>query len=150
MGSSIDRGIVTGAQANQAALMELDRMFSRSAVDVRRRPTLVDAEGVEMEIPDEIFEALRKVVHILKKGQMVSIVSVHQQLTTQQAANILNVSRPHLIGLLDAGSIPYSKTGRHRRIKFGNLMDYKKTRDQERRAELAALTNAAEHAGEYT
>lgn len=146
--SSIDRDIVTGAQASPAALMELAKLFS--AVEVRRRPKLVDAEGVEMEIPDDIFEALRKVVYILKKGQMVAVVSVHHQLTTQQAANILNVSRPHLIGLLDAGKIPYSKTGRHRRITYGDLMDYKKMRDQERRAELAALTNAAERAGEYT
>jgi excisionase family DNA binding protein len=150
MGSGVaDRGNVEGGQADRAALKLLDEIFSRSAVQVKRRPKLQDAEGNSIDLPDELFEVLRKVVHILKKGDMVSIVPVHHELTTQQAAEILNVSRPHLISLLEAGALRFTKTGKHRRIRTGDLFEYKNARDQERRSQLAELTRAAEEAGEY-
>lgn len=149
MGSRLaDRAI--GGQADRAALKVLDDIFRRSAVHEKRRPRLLDAEDNSIELPDEIFEVLRKVVHILKKGDMVSIVPVHQELTTQQAAEILNVSRPHLIALLNAGKLAYTKTGKHRRIRYGDLLSYKNARDQQRRQQLAELTRAAEDAGEYS
>jgi excisionase family DNA binding protein len=138
-----------GEKTGRETMMLLDRLFSGSAVQVRRRPRLVDADDNSIELPDEIFDVLRKVVSILKKGDSVSIVPVHQELTTQQAALLLNVSRPHLISLLDANAIPYTKTGKHRRIRYIDLVDYKAERDRKRRAELADLTRRAEEAGEY-
>lgn len=134
---------------DRAALQQLDEIFNRSAVKVKRRPRLEDGEGGSIELPDELFAVLRKAVHFLMKGDGVSIVPLHHELTTQQAADLLNISRPHLISLLEAGKLPYCKTGKHRRIRTGDLFAYKEARDQERRAQLAELTRAAEESGEY-
>lgn len=150
MGSGVaDRAPEAGGQTDRAALRILDEIFSRSAVQIKGRPKLLDGEGNSIELPDELYGVLRKVVHILMKGDTVSIVPVHHELTTQQAAEILNVSRPHLISLLEAGVLPFTKTGKHRRIRTGDLFEYKSARDQERRAQLAELTRTAEESGEY-
>ncbi len=65
----------------------------------------------------------------LAAGNAVQIVPVHAELTTQEAANILNVSRPYMVKLLEEGKLPHHKTGRHRRVLFSDLMEYKKKRD---------------------
>ncbi len=70
---------------------------------------------------------------------------VQAELTSQEGADLLNVSRPHLVKLLDAGALPFTKTGRHRRIKFADLMAYKKQRDQ---ASYTALDELAAQAQE--
>jgi excisionase family DNA binding protein len=80
-------------------------------------------------------------------GQGVSVVPAHSELTTQQAAELLNVSRPFLIGLLDAGDIEYRKVGKHRRIKAQSLMAYMARDDQERREAADELTRLNQEMG---
>jgi excisionase family DNA binding protein len=91
---------------------------------------------------------LAQVLSMLADGQGVQIMPDRAMLTTQQAADALNVSRPYLIGLLDRDKIPYEMVGTHRRIAFADLMAYKRRDDQQRRAALDELTALAEELGE--
>jgi len=114
------------------------------------RPRLVGPSGEEIELPETLFRVLRQAVHHLLEGDSVAIAPVHSRLTTQQAADFLNVSRPYLIRLLDAGEIPYTKTGTHRRIQLGDLVAYKEERDAQRRQGLARLTQMSQELGLYS
>ena len=75
----------------------------------------------------------------IARGNSVAAVVVQAELTSQQAADLLNVSRPYLIKLLDQGKIPHHKSGSHRRIALKDVLDYKRTADQRREAVLAEL-----------
>lgn len=108
------------------------------------RLVLDDEHGDEaLTVPRGAVELLARILAHMAAGQGVSVVPSHAELTTQQAADMLNVSRPFLIGLLDAGAIDYRKVGKHRRVRAASLLDYMRTDDQRRREaadELSALT----------
>lgn len=109
-------------------------------------PIEIKVEGDDSEIlvvPRAGAALLAQVMDTVAQGGSVAVIPSDAQLTTQQAADLLNVSRPYLIGLLEAGKIDYTLVGRHRRIAFQDLMDYKRRADQAARAaadELSALS----------
>lgn len=105
-----------------------------------------DPEGT-LVVPRGAVELLARVLAHMAAGQGVSVVPAHAELTTQQAAELLNVSRPFLIGLLDAGEIEYRKVGKHRRIKAQSLMAYMARDDQERREAADELTRLNQEMG---
>lgn len=89
---------------------------------------VIDEEGQQEEpiiIPTSAFELLKSIVEHMSNGNPITLTPYHAVLTTQEAANFLNVSRPYLIKLLEEGTIPFSKVGKHRRIQFLALKDYK-------------------------
>ncbi|HCF28824.1 MAG TPA: DNA-binding protein [Cyanobacteria bacterium UBA11049] len=110
---------------------------------------LVGTDGQEIVLPESVYSILRQVVHLMASGRAVSIVPLEHELTTQEAADLLNVSRPFLVKLLEQGEIPYIKVGSHRRIQFEDLTAYKQRRDRERRQNLRELTQFSQDEGFY-
>lgn len=90
----------------------------------------------DVVIPREATVLFAQVLGYLAEGNSVQVMPAASMLTTQQAADLLNVSRPYLIKLLESGAIPFDKVGTHRRVAFGDLMGYK-ARDHQRRREAA-------------
>uniref|UniRef100_A0AAU2VWJ8 Helix-turn-helix domain-containing protein n=1 Tax=Streptomyces sp. NBC_00008 TaxID=2903610 RepID=A0AAU2VWJ8_9ACTN len=108
---------------------------------------LDDNELEPLTLPREAVELLAGLLAHLGAGRGVSIVPSTAELTTQQAADILNVSRPFLIGLLDAGEIECRLVGTHRRITASSLMEYKQTDDRRRREAADELTQLGQETG---
>jgi excisionase family DNA binding protein len=110
---------------------------------------LVVADDPEemLVVPRGAVELLARVLAHMAAGQGVSVVPANAELTTQQAAELLNVSRPFLIGLLDAGDIEYRRVGKHRRIKAQSLMAYIARDDQQRREAADELTRLNQEMG---
>ncbi|PHS60810.1 MAG: DNA-binding protein [Alcanivorax sp.] len=101
-------------------------------------------DDTDLVLPRHALELLRNILTEMAQGNAVTIMPVHAELTTQEAANLLNVSRPHLIKLLEEGVIPFSRVGTHRRIRFQDVMAYRAARNTESEAALQALADQAQ------
>lgn len=112
-----------------------------------RRLKIVEDDGSEQDvvIPAAAYSLLVDILSQMAQGNAVTLIPIHAELTTQEAADILNVSRPFLIKLIEVGEIPCRKVGRHRRIRFEDLMNYKQ---QTERARMQALDELAAQAQE--
>ncbi|NMG22234.1 helix-turn-helix domain-containing protein [Brasilonema bromeliae] len=110
---------------------------------------LIGTNGEQIDIPESLYQVLRHVVHAMASGQAVSLVPHSYEMTTQQAAEFLNVSRPYVVKLLEQGEIPYIKVGSHRRVCFEDLVRYKEQRDKKRSQLLKQLIEMSEEAGLY-
>lgn len=115
----------------------------------RQHAELVGPNGERVALPDEVHEVLSQVVTAMAQGNAVTIAPHHQTLTTQEAANILDVSRPTLVRLLENGEIPYEQPGRHRRLLLRDVLEYQERRRHERHRSLDALVDVSEEAGAY-
>ncbi len=129
----------------EAQSIELERILSVKGSQAK----LVGANGEKITIPEPIYQVLLQVVHAMASGKAISIIPQQQELTTQQAAEYLNVSRPYLIKLLEQGDINYIKVGSHRRVRFDDLMKYKQHRDTKRREGLKEFTQFLQDEGFY-
>ena len=110
---------------------------------------LVGPDGRQIAIPQPLHDLLLVILRNLQSGNAISIVPEHRQLTTQRAANILGVSRPFLVGLVEAGEIPFHMVGRHRRIYLRDLLDYKRRRDAARHEAINNMARSEMEAGTY-
>jgi excisionase family DNA binding protein len=97
-----------------------------------------------VSVPRGAFELFVKILEQMASGNAVTLVPIHAELTTQEAANLLNVSRPFLIGLLDQGKIPFHKTGTHRRIRFEDLLAYMRQEEQRQAQVMSELAAEAQ------
>jgi excisionase family DNA binding protein len=125
---------------------ELDEMLSRA----QGRAVLRDPSGnKEFRLPHSVYRALEQVLHEMARGNAVQVLPVKAELSTQQAADLLNVSRPHLVKLLERGELPYHYVGTHRRVVLEDLLVYKEKRDRERLEALDEITRASDDLGLY-
>lgn len=110
---------------------------------------LTSASGEVRELPHSVYEVVEDLLSFMDHGIRVELLPTHTQLTTQEAADVLGVSRPHLIKLLDNGMIPHYMVGKHRRIRLDELLVYKDRRDSERREALDRVKAKSEELGLY-
>lgn len=101
----------------------------------------------QVELPTSALRLLVDILAELADGNAVKVVPIHAELTTQEAADMLNVSRPHLVKLLESDALPFHKTGKHRRVRFADLMRFKAERDQASEEAMEALARQAQDLG---
>ncbi|MDO5511688.1 helix-turn-helix domain-containing protein [Corynebacterium sp.] len=132
---------------DMGALLDLSRFLEQHSSPA----ALVGPDGDQFELPAEVYRTLRVVVASLLRKQAVSIVPVDQKLTTQQAADVLGISRPTLIKAIDQGELPCERVpgSRHRRILLSDLLAYREQLDNERDALLTTAVQEAEDKNLY-
>ena len=132
---------------------EAETMIAREAVarlrhiagakqDVRLR--VMESPEVVVPVPARVLEMLTQVFDAMAEGKPVSFISHEAELTTQQAANFMNVSRTHLIGLLDEGKIPHRLVGTHRRVRMADLAAYREQSQRDREEAIGRIAAEAQ------
>ena len=132
------------AKAAVRALSEVLRRRTARAIRVRASD---ESSEASVTVPREAFRLFLEVLGHMAHGDTVTIMPIHAELTTQEAAELLNVSRPHLVHLIEAGKLPHRRVGTHRRIRASDLLDYMDKDQAHRKAVLDELTSEAEKHG---
>jgi excisionase family DNA binding protein len=115
-------------------------LAARLQTDEPLRLRLVDDPGKKtVKIPASAARLLIRILEQMALGNAVTLIPVHAELTTQEAADMLNISRPSLIQLLDEGKIEFRRVGTHRRVRLEGVVAHKRRADADRRAALAGL-----------
>ena len=143
---------VAAPPEQQAQVAALSRaMEGMVQAPKRRAPTcqLVGPGGEAISIPESVFCVLERVAEVMARGDSVTVVTVGKEVTTQQAADLLGVSRQYLVRLLDEERIPFRKTGKHRRLRVEDVLSFKEQRDKDRRAGLRELSRLTQDFGGY-
>ncbi|HZU36889.1 MAG TPA: helix-turn-helix domain-containing protein [Gemmataceae bacterium] len=117
------------------------KLSKRASVRIQ---VLGDHEPEMVALPASALRLLQHILTEMAQGNAVTLIPIHAELSTQQAADLLNVSRPFLVGLLESGQIPYRKVGTHRRVLFRDVMAYKQKNDAERLKALEELAAQAQ------
>lgn len=133
--------------ADTAEMLELSRFLTNHVAPA----VLLGPDGEQVALPIEVYTVLRQVAEAMEHGKAISVAPLSQQLTTQQAADLLGISRPTLVKLLDNNEISYERPagGRHRRLRLQDVLQYRDRRRVDRRSRLAEMTRQAAEDGLY-
>lgn len=129
------------------SLDDLVDLMRRIAAD--QHAELVGPDGSRLRLPTPVYDVLRHVVLAMAHGQAVTIAPHNQRLTTQEAADILGVSRPTLVKMLDDGLIPFEQPGRHRRVLLRDVLTFQERRRATREAALDEMIEVSEEGDGY-
>ncbi|MGI8649666.1 MAG: excisionase family DNA-binding protein [Rubrobacter sp.] len=140
-----ERDPVPVPDRDASTVRELDKVLAGA----QGKAVLRSPSGHELPLPHSVYRVLEQVVHEMARGNAVRVLPVKAELSTQQAADLLNVSRPHLVKLLERGEIPYHRAGSHRRVVLEDLLVYKERRDRESLEALDEVTRISEELGLY-
>jgi excisionase family DNA binding protein len=136
------------ADAGDSPLLEVLREALEAPGARASAARLLAADGRPLELPESVYQVLVATVRELAEGNAVAVLPVRAELTTQEAADLLGVSRPYLIKLIEQGTIPCTVTaGNHRRLRLSDVLAYRRVRGQERRAALDEMSAEAERLG---
>jgi excisionase family DNA binding protein len=131
--------------SQQQQVRELQKLMQREG-----RASLVGKGGESaLDLPDVVYSLLLRILQGMQEGKAISIVPFMQDLTTQEAANFLGVSRPFFVKLLETDKLHYHMTGTHRRVYLKDLMDYRQHRDQNKIDAINRIAQFEEDAGLY-
>ncbi len=128
----------------QRAILSLKRVAAAKK-DVKL--VAQDDPKIIVPLPARAVCLILRLLEAMAERIPVSVIPAEAELTTQQAADFLNVSRPYLVSLLEAGQIDYRKVGRHRRVKFGDLLEYERKSREQRSKAIASLVSDAQELG---
>jgi len=134
---------ITLSPAEKAQIEELERLLRRGS------PSLVGRSGKRVKLPGTIYQVLRRVVALMAEGNAVTLMPENEVITTQKAANLLGMSRPFFIKLLNSGAMAHHRVGNQRRVYLRDVLQYARRRDRERHAALDRLSRQAYEAGLY-
>lgn len=135
--------------ASEEERPEVARVAQLLADGVTAPARLVGAAGEEIVLPPVAIRALALALQLLSVEQSIVMWPIHEELTTQMAAKLLNVRHSYLLRVLDAGELPSLAVGAERRVRVGDLLRYKQDRDERRREALQRLAQLSEELGLY-
>lgn len=135
------------AHLKEGAAALLRRLRRLGTVENGPLLRMVSEEGEDLDVPPALVSLLLSVAEELERGNGVSVLPLHRQLTTTEAAQLLNVSRPHVIALVERGELPFEKVGTHRRIRLADVIAYRHAQDQRRREALDDMVRQGEDLG---
>lgn len=124
----------------------LDELHPKKTMDVEIE---IEETSERIKIPLKALRLLSQILKATSQGKPISIVPIATEMTTQAAAELLGCSRPHLVKLLEGGKIPFTKVGRHRRVKFEDVMKYKKQLKAKQEQFLKDMMKSDEELGLY-
>ena len=133
-----------GATMAEAALYSLGQFLDNPPDKITLVVTEPSLANTEITFSSDVFRLIIEVLKTVSKGQAVTILPLQAELSTQQAADLLNVSRPYLVKLLDEGTIPSRKVGVYRRVLASDVLEYKQQNEAARHQALDELTKQAQ------
>jgi excisionase family DNA binding protein len=142
-----DQDAALFAQASRLMSEALDRSHSRRIALVEEQAD--GSDSARLEVPPATLRLLSQILALMARQQTFVLYPESSELTTKQAAEILGVSRPFLIRVLESGDIPYRRIGRHRRVLMKDVLSYKQTTQIKRKAAMDELIKVSEEIGGY-
>ena len=134
----------TSKKEQQLALKTIKTLSSNRKSKQKTVKFRLDGSDELITIPIKAFKMLQTVLENMAEGNSITLIPSHSELSTQQAAKMLNVSRPHVVKLLEEGQIPFTKAGTHRRINLKDLIEYEKELVKRRKKNLKKLSKQAQ------
>ncbi|WOB48093.1 helix-turn-helix domain-containing protein [Xanthomonas hydrangeae] len=136
----VEREVAAAVQGQRALAAYLATSFETQRIQIFDDQN----QAHQVELPTSALRLLMDVLAELADGNAVQVVPIHAELTTQEAADLLNVSRPHMVKLMEEGALAFHRTGRHRRVRFADLMQFKRERERASEQAMQELATQAQ------
>lgn len=139
------------SKEEQRTALESYKILAATLDELRTENPEIEIEETseKIKIPLRILKLLAKILEATSQGKLISIIPIATEMTTQAAAELLGCSRPHFVKLIETGEIDFTKVGRHRRVKYEDILAYKKRMKEKQKSLLIEMIRADEESGLY-